>query len=49
MKRLTKMEADYNDVIPRRDHEKLESKYKESLEINKNLEKELKQMKHEQM
>jgi hypothetical protein len=47
MKRLTKMEADYNDVVPRRDHEDLVNKHKNLLEANQNLEKELKIVRQE--
>ena len=47
MKRLTKMEADYGDVIPRRDYLTLETVYKELDEKNQLLEKELKHFKTE--
>ena len=43
------MEADYNDVVPRRDYEHLDSKYKDSLIVNENLEKELNKMRHDQL
>lgn len=42
MKRLTKMEADYGDVIPRRDYLALETVYQELEAKNENLEKEMK-------
>lgn len=38
MKRLTKMEADYGDVIPRRDYVALETVFFEIKEKNENLE-----------
>jgi hypothetical protein len=47
MKRLTKMEADYGDVIPRRDYLTLEVVYKEMEEKTQILEKDYKHMKTE--
>lgn len=47
MKRLTKMEADYGDVIPRRDYLALETVYKELEVKNENLEKEIKNIRNE--
>ena len=41
------MEADYGDVIPRRDYLTLETVYKELEEKKNNLEKDLKHFKHE--
>ena len=47
MKRLTKMEADYGDVIPRRDYLTLEVVYKEMEEKTQILEKDYKHVKSE--
>lgn len=47
MKRLTRMEADYNDVIPRRDYLALETVFNELKEKYDNLEKENKSFKTE--
>jgi hypothetical protein len=47
MKRLTKMEADYGDVIPRRDYLTLEAVYKELEEKNSVLDKDYKNVKNE--
>ncbi|RNA16687.1 Translin-associated factor X-interacting 1 [Brachionus plicatilis] len=47
MKRLTKMEADYGDVIPRRDYLALETVYKELEGKNENLEKEMKNVRND--
>lgn len=47
MKRLTRMEADYNDVIPRRDYQALETVYKEIEARNEALEKDNKTLKNE--
>lgn len=47
MKRLTKMEADYGDVIPRRDYLTLETVYKELEDKNENLEREIKNIRNE--
>lgn len=47
MKRLTRMEADYNDVIPKRDFVALEASFKELQETNEALDKEFKTIKQE--
>ncbi len=47
MKRLTKMEVDYGDVIPRRDYIALETVYNELVAKGGNLEKDYKTMKFE--
>lgn len=47
MKRLTKMEADYGDVIPRRDYLALEVVYKEIEAKNEIFDKDLKSLKTE--
>jgi hypothetical protein len=44
MKRLTKMEADYNDVIPRRDYLALETVFNETRVKYDNLENENKNL-----
>jgi hypothetical protein len=49
MKRLTRMEADYNDVIPKRDFVALEANFKELQETNETLDKELKTIKQENL
>jgi hypothetical protein len=41
------MEADYNDVVPRRDHEKLDTKFKNLGAAHENLQQELSQTKSE--
>ena len=48
MKRITKMEADYNDVIPRRDFEALDAKFKKIEAKYGNLKTEMKALKQEQ-
>jgi len=48
MKRITKMEADYNDVIPRRDFEALDAKFKKIETKYGNLKTEMKTLKQEQ-
>jgi hypothetical protein len=47
MKRLTKMEADYNDVVPRRNYEKLDTKHKNLTKAHELLQEELNQTKSE--
>jgi hypothetical protein len=47
MKRLTHMEADYNDVIPKRDFVALEASFNELKEINEVMEKDFKIIKQE--
>jgi hypothetical protein len=47
MKRLTKMEADYGDVIPRRDYLTLEQVYKELESKHQIIEKDYKNSKTE--
>ena len=47
MKRLTRMEADYNDVIPRRDYQALETRFKEIETRNETLEKDNRTLKGE--
>jgi hypothetical protein len=48
MKRITQMEADYNDVIPRRDFEALDAKFKKIEAKYGNLKTEMKALKQEQ-
>ena len=47
MKRLTKLETDYGDVIPRREFLEIESKYNKLLIDHETLDKESSKMKHD--
>ena len=49
MKRLTKIEADYNDVIPKRDYLALETVYNELKSKNEIVDSEFTKLKHEFM
>jgi hypothetical protein len=47
MKKLIKMETDYNDVVPRREYLTLEALHKEAAEKYQNIEKEFKTCREE--
>ena len=47
MKRLTKLEADYGDVIPRREYVALEAKHNKLVSDYENLDKDTTKMRHD--